>query len=46
MIKSSTDEAYMKVKGEWTYLYRKIEKLGNAMDFILPKKRDNPTAMR
>ena len=39
------DETYMKVKGEWTYLYRAVDKFGNTIDFMLSKKRDKPAAM-
>ena len=27
------DETYIKVKGEWMYLYRAIDKQGNTVDF-------------
>ena len=29
------DETYIKVKGEWKYLYRAIDELGNTIDFYL-----------
>jgi putative transposase len=49
VIKSSADswrmdETYIKVKGEWVYLYRAVDKLGNTIDFMLSKKRDKPAA--
>jgi putative transposase len=33
------DENYIKVKGEWKYLYRAVDKEGNTVDFVLTKKR-------
>ena len=30
------DETYVKVKGEWDYLYRAIDKHGKTLDFMLP----------
>jgi putative transposase len=38
------DETYIKVKGEWNYLYRAIDKFGNTIDFKLSKKRDEAAA--
>ncbi|MGG5807631.1 DDE-type integrase/transposase/recombinase, partial [Bacillus mycoides] len=35
------DETYIKVKGEWRYLYRAIDKDGNTLDIQLRKKRDH-----
>ncbi len=29
------DETYIKVRGEWTYLYRAIDKSGATVDFLL-----------
>lgn len=29
------DETYIKVKGEWKYLYRAVDKEGNTVDFLL-----------
>lgn len=40
------DETYLKVKGEWTYLYRAVDKFGNTIDFMLSIKRDKPAATR
>ena len=34
------DETYVKVRGEWAYLYRAIDKCGNTIDFYLSKFRD------
>ncbi len=33
------DEAYVKIKGQWNYLYRAVDKEGNAVDFHLSKNR-------
>ena len=38
------DETYVKVKGEWTYLYRAIDKQGNTLDFMLSERRDEAAA--
>ncbi|MHA2890573.1 IS6 family transposase [Bacillus cereus] len=35
------DETYIKVKGEWRYLYRAIDSDGHTLDFQLRKKRDH-----
>ncbi len=40
------DETYIKIKGEWTYLYRAVDKWGYTIDFMLSKRRDKPAAMR
>jgi putative transposase len=34
------DETYIKVKGEWRYLYRAVDKQGQTIDFLLTKHRD------
>jgi len=34
------DETYVKVKGEWQYLYRAIDRDGNLVDTMLSKTRD------
>lgn len=38
------DETYIKVKGEWRYLYRAIDKDGHTLDIQLRKKRDHQAA--
>lgn len=38
------DETYIKVKGQWVYLYRAVDKEGQTVDFMLSKKRDEPAA--
>jgi len=38
------DETYIKVKGEWRYLYRAVDKEGNTVDFLLTKRRQRMSA--
>ncbi len=40
------DESYIKVKGQWTYNYRAVDKQGNTIDFLLTAKRDTQAALR
>ncbi len=40
------DETYIKVKGQWTYYYRAIDKQGQTIDFLLTAKRDTKAALR
>jgi transposase-like protein len=40
------DETYIKVKGEWRYLYRAVDKYGKTIDFLLTKHRDKEAALR
>jgi transposase-like protein len=40
------DETYIKIKGEWKYLYRAVDKQGNTIDFLLTAKRDKQAALR
>ena len=40
----NVDETYIKVKGQWMYLYRAVDREGNTIDFMLSKKRDEPAA--
>ena len=40
------DETYIKVKGEWKYLYRAVDSSGNTLDFMLSAKRDARAAKR
>jgi putative transposase len=40
------DETYIKVKGEWHYLYRAVDKTGQTIDFLLTKQRDQEAALR
>lgn len=38
------DETYIKVKGEWVYLYRAVDKFGDTLDFMLSEHRDEEAA--
>jgi putative transposase len=38
------DESYIKVKGQWVYLYRAIDKFGGTIDFMLSEHRDEAAA--
>jgi transposase, IS6 family len=40
------DEIYIKVKGEWKYLYRAVDSDGNTIDFMLSAKRNRKAAKR
>ncbi|MBY0594990.1 IS6 family transposase [Bacillus bingmayongensis] len=40
------DEAYIKVKGQWIYLYRAVDSEGNTIDFYLSETRDTKAAKR
>jgi len=38
------DETYIKVKGQWVYLYRAVDKQGDTIDFRLSEHRDEEAA--
>ena len=40
------DETYIKVKGQWKYLYRAVDKAGQTIDFLLTAHRDKKAALR
>ena len=40
------DETYIRVKGQWKYLYRAVDKAGHSVDFLLTAKRDRKAALR
>ena len=40
------DETYIKIRGEWTYLYRAVDREGETLDFMLSKRRDTGAARR
>ena len=40
------DETYIKIRGEWRYLYRAIDKHGTPVDFLLTARRDLDAAKR
>ena len=43
---SGIPETYIKIKGEWKYLYRAVDKQGKTIDFLLSAKRDTKAARR
>jgi transposase-like protein len=40
------DETYLKIKGQWVYLYRAVDKAGRTVDFLLSRRRDMAAAKR
>ncbi|MEI5682503.1 IS6 family transposase [Mesorhizobium sp. CCNWLW179-1] len=40
------DETYIKVRGQWTYLYRAIDSVGATVEFWFSEQRDLPAAKR
>ncbi len=38
------DKTYIKIKGEWWYYYRAVDKSGDVVDFYLSKERDEKAA--
>ena len=40
------DETYVRIRGQWKYLYRAVEKAGNIIDLLLTAKRDRKAAVR
>ncbi|ASM74368.1 DDE domain protein (plasmid) [Pseudosulfitobacter pseudonitzschiae] len=38
------DETYVKVRGEWCYLYRAVDRKGQTLDFMLSEHRDEAAA--
>jgi transposase-like protein len=40
------DETYLKVRGQWVYLYRAVDKQGRTVDFLLSRRRDIAAAQR
>jgi putative transposase len=40
------DETYIRVKGEWSYLYRAVDARGQTIDFLLTEQRDQEAALR
>jgi putative transposase len=39
------DETYVKVRGDWKYLYRTVDKAGATVDFLLTAKQDRKAAL-
>ncbi len=40
------DETYLKVRGEWVYLHRAVDRDGQTLDFMLSEKRDTKSAKK
>jgi putative transposase len=40
------DETYIKIGGQWKYIYRAVDRAGNTVDFLLTAKRDRAAAKR
>ncbi|UVK48163.1 IS6 family transposase (plasmid) [Mesorhizobium sp. AR07] len=40
------DETYIKVRGQWMYLYRAIDSVGDTVEFCFSEQRDLPAAKR
>lgn len=40
------DETYIKVKGEWKYLYRAVDDQGQTVDYLFTAKGDKKAAIR
>ena len=40
------DETYIKIKGQWKYLYRAVDSAGDTLEFLLTANRDKKAAKR
>ncbi|WP_372569982.1 DDE-type integrase/transposase/recombinase [Yersinia sp. 2466 StPb PI] len=40
------DETYIKVNGQWVYLYRAVDNGGYTIDFMLSETRDSAAVLR
>ena len=39
-------KTYLKIRGQWVYLYRAVDKAGRTVDFLLSRRRDMAAAKR
>lgn len=39
------DETYVKINGQWQYVYRAVDKYGDINDFYISDKRDRKAAL-
>lgn len=40
------DDTYLKVRGQWMYLYRAVDRDGKTLDFMLSERRDTAAAKK
>ena len=40
------DETYIKIRNQWVYLYRAVDKYGDTIDFYLSEARDQKAALK
>src|SRR5258705_4235578 len=40
------DETYLKIRGQWVYMYRAVDNAGRTVDFLLSRRRDMAAATR
>ena len=45
-IRGARMDSYLKIRGQWVYLYRAVDKAGRTVDFLLSRQRDVAAAKR